>query len=78
YDANSWARYSADKTRLRTIDIQPSIGVKVTDWLNVGGALNVEYTDAYLSNALPNVLASLPDGSQTLKGHGWDFGWTAG
>ena len=78
YDANSWARYSADKTRLRTIDIQPSIGVKVTDWLNVGGALNVEYTDAYLSNALPNVLASLPDGSQTLKGHGWDVGWTAG
>ncbi|RZM31292.1 MAG: aromatic hydrocarbon degradation protein, partial [Sphingomonas sp.] len=23
YEANSWARYSADKTRLRTIDIQP-------------------------------------------------------
>jgi long-chain fatty acid transport protein len=78
YDANSWTRYSADKTRLRTIDIQPSIGVVVTDWLSVGGALNVEYTDAYLSNALPNVQASLPDGSQTLKGHGWDFGWTAG
>ncbi|WP_242139369.1 outer membrane protein transport protein [Sphingomonas sp. TREG-RG-20F-R18-01] len=78
YDANSWARYSADKTRLRTIDIQPSIGVVLTDWLRVGGALNVEYTDAYLSNALPNVLASLPDGSQTLRGHGWDFGWTAG
>ena len=78
YDANSWARYSADKTRLRTIDIQPSVGVVLTDWLRVGGALNVEYTDAYLSNALPNVLATLPDGAQTLKGHGWDFGWTAG
>jgi|UniRef100_UPI0035C9B952 long-chain fatty acid transport protein len=78
YDANSWTRYSADKTRLRTIDIQPSIGVVVTDWLRVGGALNVEYTDAYLSNALPNVSAALPDGSQVLRGHGWDFGWTAG
>jgi long-chain fatty acid transport protein len=78
YDANSWTRYSADKTRLRTIDIQPSVGVVLTDWLRVGGALNVEFTDAFLSNQLPNVLASLPDGTQTLKGKGWDFGWTAG
>ncbi len=78
YDADSWARYSADKTRLRTIDIQPSIGVAVTDWLRVGGALNVEYTDASLSNALPNLSAALPDGQQELKGDGWDFGWTAG
>ena len=78
YEANSWARYSADKTRLRTIDIQPSIGVVVTDWLRVGGALNVEYTDAILNNALPNLAAALPDGHQELKGDGWDFGWTAG
>jgi long-chain fatty acid transport protein len=78
YDADSWARYSADKTRLRTIDIQPSIGVAVTDWLRVGGALNVEYTDATLSNALPNLSAALPDGRQELSGDGWDFGWTAG
>ena len=27
YDADSWTRYSADKTSLRTIDVQPSIGV---------------------------------------------------
>lgn len=78
YDADSWARYSADKTRLRTIDIQPSIGVELTDWLRVGGALNVEYTDAILSNALPNVSAAQPDGRQELSGDGWDLGWTAG
>ena len=78
YDADSWARYTADKTRLRTIDIQPSIGVALTDWLRVGGALNVEYTDATLGNALPNVSAALPDGQQELKGDGWDLGWTAG
>jgi long-chain fatty acid transport protein len=78
YDADSWTRYSADKTKLLTVDIQPSIGVVVTDWLRVGGALNVEYTDATLSNALPNVSAALADGRQELKGDGWDFGWTAG
>lgn len=78
YADTSWARYSADKTRLRTFDLQPSIGISLTDWLRVGGAVNVEYSEATLSNKLPNVLATLPDGEQTLKGNGWDVGWTAG
>ena len=78
YDANSWARYSALKTELRTIDIQPSVGVALLDWLRVGGALNVEYTKAELGNALPNLSSALPDGYQRLKGDGWDLGWTAG
>lgn len=78
YAGDSWARYGADKTRLRTIDIQPSIAVAVTDWLRVGAGANIEYTDALLSNALPNVLATLPDGRQELKGDGWDLGWTVG
>jgi long-chain fatty acid transport protein len=78
YEDNSWARYTADKTKLRTIDIQPSIAFAPTDWLRLGGALNVEYSDATLSNALPNLSPLQADGQQTLKGDGWDLGWTAG
>lgn len=78
YPETSWARYSALETELRTIDIQPSVAFAVTDWLRVGAALNVEYTDASLGNALPNLLATLPDGRQELKGDGWDLGWSAG
>ena len=78
YSSSSWARYSADRTRLRTVDIQPSLAVALTDWLRVGGAVNVEYTDASLSNKLPNLSAALPDGEQKLSGDGWDVGWTAG
>ena len=78
YDGNSWARYSALKTELRTIDIQPSVGIALLDWLRVGGALNVEYTKAELGNALPNLSSQLADGYQRLKGDGWDLGWTAG
>ncbi|WP_242095757.1 MULTISPECIES: outer membrane protein transport protein [unclassified Sphingomonas] len=78
YKASSWARYTADRTKLLTFDIQPSIGIAPTDWLRIGGGVNVEHSYASLSNALPNVLASLPDGEQQLEGAGWDVGWTAG
>ncbi|WP_371741615.1 OmpP1/FadL family transporter [Novosphingobium sp. 9U] len=78
YDADSWARYSADKTKLRTFDIQPSVAFMVTPQLSIGAALNVEYADATLSNYLPNLSPLLADGHQTLKGDGWDLGWSAG
>ncbi|KQM19740.1 OmpP1/FadL family transporter [Novosphingobium sp. Leaf2] len=78
YDADSWARYSADKTKLRTYDIQPSIAIELTDWLRVGAAANIEHADATLSNYLPNLSPLLADGHQTLSGKGWDVGWSAG
>lgn len=78
YDADSWTRYSALKTSLLTIDVQPSIAWAPTDWLRVGVAANVEYMDASLGNALPNVSAALADGAQELKGNGWNVGWSAG
>jgi len=78
YDADSWARYSADKTKLRTIDLQPTVAFAVSPQFSVGAGLNVEYADATLSNYLPNLSPLLPDGRQQLKGHGWDVGWSAG
>ncbi len=78
YDADSWTRYTADKTKLRTIDIQPSVAYAVTPEFSLGAALNIEYVTASLGNYLPNLAAGLPDGHQTLKGTGWDVGWSAG
>lgn len=78
YAADSWARYTADKTKLRTIDIQPTVAVEVIPGLNLGAGLNIEHADATLSNYLPNLSPLLPDGHQTLSGKGWDVGWSAG
>lgn len=78
YDADSWTRYTADKTRLRTIDLQPSIAFAITPSLSIGAAANVEHVSASLGNYLPNLAAALPDGQQVLKGSGWDAGWTVG
>lgn len=79
YAADSWARYNADKTRLRTYDIQPSIAFMPIDGLSLGAALNVEYVKATFANKLPDPISPLlPDADQTLKGDGWDVGYTFG
>jgi long-chain fatty acid transport protein len=77
YDDGSWARYTADKTKLRTIDIQPTIAVSLGA-LNLGAAMNIEHSSATLSNFLPNLSPLLPDGYQQLKGKGWDVGYSVG
>ena len=79
YAADSWARYDADKTRLRTYDIQPTIAFTPTPGLSIGAGLNVEYVTATLSSKLPDPISPLlPDAEQTLKGDGWDFGYSLG
>jgi long-chain fatty acid transport protein len=78
YDPTGWQRYSAIRSRLITLDIQPSLAVAATDWLSLGAALNVEYSDAWLSNALPNLAPGSPDARLRLTGNGWDLGWSAG
>ena len=78
YDSNSWVRYTADKTNLRTIDIQPSLAFAITPEISIGAGANAEYAKASLSNFLPNLSPLLPDAHQTLRGHGWDWGWTVG
>lgn len=78
YDSDSWSRYSADKTKLRTIDIQPSVALALSDTLSIGAAVNVEHVSATLSNYLPNLSPLQADGHQTLKGSGWDVGWSVG
>lgn len=78
YKGTSWARYTADKTRLTTFDIQPSIAFAPSPVFGIGIAINAEHSKASLSNSLPNLSPLLPDGHQTLRGKGWDFGYTVG
>lgn len=78
YENNSWARYAADKTKLTTIDLQPTIAFAPSPLIGIGVSLNAEHSKASLSNSLPNLSPLLPDGHQTLRGKGWDFGWSAG
>ena len=78
YEDGSWVRYTADKTKLRTIDIQPTIAFAPTDTLRFGVGFNIQHSEAVLNNALPNLSPLLADGFQELEGDGWDMGFSAG
>ncbi len=78
YDSDSWARYTADKTRIRTFDFQPSIAVVPVEGLSLGVAANIQYAKATLSNYLPNLAPGSADGRLELKGDGFGYGWSAG
>jgi long-chain fatty acid transport protein len=78
YDPNGWQRYSAIRTHLLTIDVQPSIAFAPSESVSFGAALNVEYVDAFLSNALPNLTPNSPDGRIEIDGKGFDLGFSAG
>lgn len=85
YGADSWARYGADKSRLRTLDFQPVLAFTPTKSISIGAGPNIEYVRATLSNYLPDPLPAIPlfnpvqnDGHQYLKGTAWDVGYSVG
>ncbi|CAN7595693.1 outer membrane protein transport protein [Phenylobacterium sp. LjRoot225] len=78
YEPTAWTRYDALTSDLRTVDIQLTAAVRVTDWLDLGASANAERSDARLSSANPNLSPLLPDGATQLAGEGWDWGWAVG
>jgi long-chain fatty acid transport protein len=78
YGPDSFARYQALTSRLVDLDVQPTVAVRVSRFVDLGLGLDAQYARASLSSALPNLSAALPDGTQTLNGGGWNYGWTAG
>ena len=78
YETDSFARYDALTSELRSGDIGLTAAMRVNDWLDLGVGVDAQYVDAKLTSALPNLSPLLPDGSSSLEGNGWDYGWNAG
>jgi long-chain fatty acid transport protein len=78
YKADSWTRYDALKSHLRTVNVDGVVAYRVNDMLDLGVGLTAMYADAELTNALPNLSPLQPDGAQSLKGDGWAYGYTVG
>jgi len=78
YEPGSFARYDALTSELRSGDASLTVAYQVNDWLDLGAGLNAQYVKAKLTSAMPSVSPLLPDGSSSLEGDGWDFGWNVG
>jgi long-chain fatty acid transport protein len=78
YTGDSFARYDALTSELRSVNVGLTGAMQVTDWLDVGVGIDAQYVKAKLTSALPNLSPALPGGTSSLEGDGWDYGWNAG
>ena len=83
YDDDWFGRYDSIETRLTTVNLSPAMAYRITDWLSIGGGLNIEYADAKLTNALPDTLAAggpspATDGIAKLTGDDVTVGFNVG
>ncbi len=52
YDSDWVGRYHALRSDVMTVDINPSVAVKINDKVSVGGGISIQYMKATLSNAI--------------------------
>ncbi len=78
YSDTSFARYDAGTSELRSADLGLTAAYQVNDWLDVGAGVNVEYVKAKLTSAMPGFAPTFADGSSSLEGDGFAYGWNVG
>jgi long-chain fatty acid transport protein len=78
YAADSFTRYQAITSKLQDFDLQPTLAIHVNRYLDLGVGFDAQYAKATLSQDLPNLSPLLPDGFESLKGDGWNYGWNIG
>lgn len=83
YSSQWFGRYDSYRNRLTTLELAPAISWSLTKEWSIGAGLNVQFADASLVNAIPNVFnPSGPtpetDGRAKLKGQGWALGYNVG
>lgn len=89
YDDGWVGRYHGLKTELKTMNFNPSIGIKLSDTLSLGLGFSYQMVEATFSNAIDFGLVgysmSIPgfapyshDGSVEVKGDNWSAGYNFG
>jgi long-chain fatty acid transport protein len=83
YREDWFGRYDSTKSELTTIDVAPTLAVKLSDWVSIGAGLDVQYADATLENAVPNPTAPggpspATDARFQAQGDDWSVGFNVG
>jgi len=76
---NTWAgKFTLTSLDLKTIFIQPTVSVKLNDYISLGGGFVYNHGTVDLRRAIPLSNANGEDGMAQLKGGGNGYGWNAG
>lgn len=91
YPGDWIGRYHALKSALKTVLINPAVGIRLTDKLSVGVGVSAQYANTTLTNAVDfgtlGFLAGVPgahpsdpaqDGFAKVHGDDWGFGYNLG
>lgn len=76
YDDKWLGRFQADKSEVKTININPSLAFKVNDQLSLGFGVSVMRAEATLTRAVN--FGPFGEGSVKVKGDDWGFGFNLG
>ena len=76
---NTWpGKYSSELLDLKAIYFQPTLSVKLTDYLSIGAGFVYNEGSVDLTQALPLSNSAGQPGQAELKGSGHGYGWNAG
>ena len=92
YEPDSVARFQAIRSKLTTINVNPTIAFALSDRLSVGGGVSLQYAKAELSSAINLDTVVLPlidcvqapcnavgqDGLSEIEGDDFSWGWNIG
>ncbi len=77
YEDGWVGRYHALHSEVKTINVNPTVAVKLTDSVSIGGGVSIQKIEATLSHAA-FLGPGAPDGKATLKGDDTEFGYNLG
>lgn len=76
---NNWTgKYSLESLNLKAIYFQPTISIRLADFVSIGGGFVYNRGSVDLTRAIPVANATGQDGQAELKGTGKGYGWNAG
>lgn len=79
YDKNFVGRYSGLKTKIRVVNVNPSVAYKANDALSLAVGINYAKADVKFNQAVAHPGGSgFPDGSGTLEGDATGWGYNLG
>ncbi len=78
YNPDWVGRYQGTKSDLKAVNINPSISYKLNERTNIGAGVSAQYFKAELMQAVVFGSSTLPDGTATIKGDSWAYGFNLG